>query len=142
MVKLFRCMRNRIIVATHQSLAGRANEGRSSRDRVFLPHLSCPGKGRVSVANAGEGMPKPLPVTTAARSYAAARKMREPRYARSYDFSGAKNRIVRASILSRGAALSGEVGSSKPEWAVNRVRFSSESKHLSSNASSVRIRGK
>src|ERR1700674_379851 len=53
--------------------------------------------------------------------------------ANAQEGAGAKNRIVRASILSRGAAFGGEPGSSNAEWAVKRVRCSSESKHLSSN---------
>jgi hypothetical protein len=129
MVKLFGRTCNRIIVAVRQSLAQSFAETRVNASR-----------GKRRALSAGRS-----PFNTRSRKSATTplrENIRGVEYARRYDFSGAKNRIVRASILSRGAALGGEVGSSKPEWAVNRVRFSSESKHLSSNASSVRIRGK
>jgi hypothetical protein len=61
----------------------------------------------------------------------------------NYSTTTAKNASVRTSILSRGRASGGVVGSSKALWAVRRARPSfSESKHLNSNASSFSIPGK
>src|SRR5262249_19528652 len=53
-----------------------------------------------------------------------------------------KNASVRISMLSRGRALGGEVGSSNAVWADQRARPSfAESKTLNTSASSRRMRG-
>ena len=59
------------------------------------------------------------------------------------DLYGSKNSSARVSMLSRGGASAGVVGSSKPVCSENRARPSvAESKHLISTASSARIFGK